>query len=160
MMGGSNGTENCADDRRICRRDPALYAFYNRREEFWAENIPAMLDGSHIAFLEPSGRLAGYFSFGEDGRIPTVEECVYDASALDIGLGLRPDLCGQGNGLAFVKEGIHYAEKMLGGKRLRLSVAAFNERAIRVYQRAGFQIERQVTNAYFKNLFYIMVREP
>lgn len=136
------------------------FAFYNNREEFWEENILAMTKGCHIAFLEPSGQLAGYFGFGEDGRIPTVEKGVYNEPLLDISLGLRPDLCGQGNGLAFVQQGIRYAEEVLGEKGLRLSVAAFNERAIRVYKRAGFQTAQQVTNAYFKNAFYIMVRRP
>lgn len=135
------------------------FAFYNNREEFWAYNIDAMLDGHHIAFLEPSGKLAGYFGFGEDGRIPTVEKGVYAEPRLDISLGMRPDLCGQGNGLAFVQQGIRYAKETLGEERLRLSVAVFNDRAVRVYQRAGFRIVRQVTNAYFHNQFYIMVNE-
>jgi len=57
-----------------------------------------------------------------------------------LSLGLRPDLTGQGLGEEFVSECVRYA---ISGHKLtehaiKLAVAVFNQRAITVYQRAGF----------------------
>jgi ribosomal-protein-alanine N-acetyltransferase len=57
---------------------------------------------------------------------------------VEIGLGLRPDLTGRGLGEQFVAAGLEVARRRYRPTRFRLAVAAFNERAIRVYDRAGF----------------------
>ena len=61
----------------------------------------------------------------------------------EIGLGLRPDLTGRGAGESFVRTCLRFASAALGAQRYTLAVAAFNRRAITVYERAGFQeVER------------------
>jgi RimJ/RimL family protein N-acetyltransferase len=65
-------------------------------------------------------------------------------------------LCGKGYGLPFLNRGLDYAEQALSTRSFRLSVAAFNERAVKVYQKAGFTIAQEVTNSRFRNKFYIM----
>ena len=127
------------------------YSFYDHSEA----NIDEYMDGTHYACTK-DGELIGYFCFGGEAQVPTVEENAYGEGFLDVGLGLRPDLCGQRLGHAFVSFGLEYARGRFDTKRFRLSVAAFNERAIRVYQRAGFVVAREVTNSYFMNQFLIM----
>lgn len=85
---------------------------------------------------ERGGReqLVGVFSFLRHGN------------AIEIGLGLRPDLTGQGIGLPFVQAGLDYARAHFAPKRFQLIVAAFNTRAIRVYERAGFAPVRNFTD--------------
>ena len=131
-----------------------IYAFYSHRPK----NAADLLDGTHFAVTDADDALLGFFCFGADARIPTLEEGVYDADALDIGLGMRPDLCGQHAGLPFLLRGLAYAQQTHRPNCFRLSMAAFNERAIKVYARAGFSVAREVTNAYFKNKFLIMTR--
>jgi ribosomal-protein-alanine N-acetyltransferase len=82
--------------------------------------------GSHFSAFGEDDELVGFFSFEREG-----DDVV-------IGLGLRPDLTGRGLGLAFVEAGIAFARERFKPGRLRLSVATFNQRAIRVYERAGF----------------------
>jgi ribosomal-protein-alanine N-acetyltransferase len=61
----------------------------------------------------------------------------------EIGLGLRPDLAGQGLDESFVHSCLRFASAELGAESYTLAVAAFNRRAITVYERAGFQeVER------------------
>ena len=128
------------------------YSFYDHSDQ----NIESFMDSTHYTCTDEDGDLVGYFCFGEDARIPTVEQNAYDGGFLDIGLGLRPDLCGQGYGLSFLENGLDFAQRTFNTKQFRLSVAAFNARAIKVYTRAGFVVEKEVTNSYFKNKFFIM----
>jgi [ribosomal protein S18]-alanine N-acetyltransferase len=59
---------------------------------------------------------------------------------LDYGLGLRPDLTGRGLGLEFFQAGLAFARERYQPQRVYLHVAEFNERARRVYERAGFSV--------------------
>jgi RimJ/RimL family protein N-acetyltransferase len=62
-----------------------------------------------------------------------------NGDVLDYGLGLRPDLTGRGFGLDFFRRGLEFARERYRPKLIRLHVAVFNERAIKVYERAGFR---------------------
>ena len=56
-----------------------------------------------------------------------------------IGLGIRPDLTGQGLAQPFIDAGLRYANEEWQPRLFRLWVAAWNERALRAYRRAGFR---------------------
>jgi ribosomal-protein-alanine N-acetyltransferase len=61
----------------------------------------------------------------------------------EIGLGLQPELTSRGHGETFVRACPRFASAALGAQSFTLAVAAFNRRAITVYERAGFQeVER------------------
>jgi [ribosomal protein S18]-alanine N-acetyltransferase len=87
------------------------------------------------------GDLTGYFCFGEDAQVAAGKRLgVYEVEpALDLGLGMRPDLTGMGLGEAFVHAGLRFAREVYSPPAFRLTVATFNRRAIRVYERAGFE---------------------
>ena len=130
-----------------------IYSMYDSDES----DIVGLMDGTHFACTNAIGELIGYFCYGNGARIPTLEENIYDDKYLDIGLGLRPDLCGKGHGLAFFLKGIDHAQKHFYTQNFRLSVAAFNERAIKLYSNAGFYVEREVTHKLSNNKFLIMI---
>ncbi|HOS18538.1 MAG TPA: GNAT family protein [Clostridia bacterium] len=136
-------------------RYDGIYSFYGHD----GSDPDSYMDGMHYACVGGNANLIGYFCFGEDARIPTVEKDVYEEGFTDIGLGMKPELCGNGLGSAFLGAGLDFARKNLGIGNFRLSVAAFNERAVKVYARAGFVTVREVTNAYYKNKFDIMTLE-
>lgn len=131
------------------------YAFYNT-EPFYAEHPDWPAAEDSFVWVDETGEVLGHVSYGPDGRIPTVEGYPHREDALDIGLGLRPDLCGQGVGGAYVALCLRFARERYGAGRFRLSVAAFNQRAVKVYRKAGFSIECEVTSQVFRNKFYIM----
>lgn len=135
------------------------YAFYNPEKPYQAEHPDQAAGEDLFVWLGPDGEVLGHISYGPDGRIPTVEGYAYPEDALDIGLGLRPDLCGRGLGAAYVAECLRFGQEHYGTKRFRLSVVSFNERAVKCYQKAGFSIEREVTHSVLHNKFYIMTGE-
>ncbi|MDQ2672203.1 MAG: GNAT family N-acetyltransferase, partial [Actinomycetota bacterium] len=74
------------------------------------------------------------FCFGEDAQVASGKRFgLYEAEpALDVGLGMRPDLTGRGLGEEFVYAGLRFARETYSPPAFRLTVAAFNRRAIRV----------------------------
>jgi [ribosomal protein S18]-alanine N-acetyltransferase len=97
---------------------------------------------SYHSVYDEHGDLTGYFCFGEDAQVASGKRLgVYEAEpALDMGLGMRPDLTGMGLGEEFVLAGLRFARETYSPPAFRLTVAAFNRRAIRVYERVGFEI--------------------
>jgi ribosomal-protein-alanine N-acetyltransferase len=83
--------------------------------------------GVYFSALGAHEELVGFFGFKRNG------------GTVEVGLGLRPDLTGRGLGLAFLEQGLDFARATFGAQRFTLSVATFNERAIRVYEQAGFE---------------------
>lgn len=85
--------------------------------------------------LVDAGELIGFRSFGADGQVPGGS---YDDSALDTGGGLRPDLTGQGLGRIAIRTGLEFGGREFAPAAFRVTVAAFNIRALRVVTSLGF----------------------
>ena len=128
-------------------RYPAPYATYNIGDAPAA--FAEMLDARSPWFVahdhdkkEAGGALMGYCCFGTaaevgwegEPRLWTTED-----RTLSVGLGLRPDLTGQGLGLPFFETVLDFAIQRFAPEAFRLFVLPFNQRAIRVYERAGFR---------------------
>lgn len=115
-------------------RYPEPYSFYNWTAD--PDDLRELLDPSlrgeaYWAVKNEAGELVGHFSFKPK-----------DEQTVEIGLGLRPDLIGRGLGGSFLAAGLEFAQTQFAPARFVLSVATFNERAIKVYERAGFARER------------------
>lgn len=61
----------------------------------------------------------------------------------EIGLGLKPDLCGNGLGKDFLKSIEMYIQNKYQVKKYKLAVALFNKRAINVYIKCGYIIVKK-----------------
>lgn len=101
-------------------RYPPPYDFYNDDGE------PVKNPERFLAVRDDDDSLIGFYYFEKD------------RDALFYGLGLRPDLTGRGFGESFVRVGLDHVRARYGPRRVVLDVAAFNQRAIRVYRRVGF----------------------
>lgn len=131
-----------------------MYSFQND-----SETISELLRGDYYAYLNSKNELLGYFCFGKPAQIPTNDLEAYTDDALDIGLGMRPSLCGNGLGLSFLNAGIEFAESNFKPSKYRLTVASFNKRAIYLYEKAGFTLLKTVLHVKSNSEFYVMVRE-
>jgi RimJ/RimL family protein N-acetyltransferase len=107
-------------------------------------SVPSFLKPRFLyhSVYDERGELAGYFCFGEDARVTAGRQLgVYEKEpALDVGLGMKPDLTGQGLGTEFVLAGLRFANEAYSPPAFRLTVAASNLRALRVYERVGFEV--------------------
>lgn len=109
------------------------------------------------------GELLGFFCFGPPARVGAPPPAsVYLPGPLDIGLGLRPELTGRGWGFAFLRKGLAFGQARFNPPSFRLSVAAFNRRAIAVYERAGFRAVTtlMVPTPHGRREFVVMSTEP
>jgi [ribosomal protein S18]-alanine N-acetyltransferase len=86
--------------------------------------------------LTDMDELIGFRSFGADGQVPGGD---YDESALDTGGGLRPDLTGKGLGREAISTGLEFGRREFAPAAFRVTVASFNERALRVVRALGFR---------------------
>ena len=121
------------------------------------EALQAFLDpqNAYHAIDDGAGGLVAYACFGPDARVRGGD---YEADALDVGLGLRPDLTGHGHGLALVEAILDFARGAFAPTAFRLTVAAFNQRALCVYERAGFQAVQTFAHTGNGKLFVVLVR--
>ncbi len=65
---------------------------------------------------------------------------------MEIGLGLLPGRTRRGLGLSFVESGVAFAAERFEVTSFTLAVAAFNQTAISVYCRAGFDVVDQYSH--------------
>ena len=128
------------------------YEMYNQEEG--EAGLAELLDESYKVVLGQDGRITGFYCTGLAAQVPKGHDFgVYDEACVDIGLGMKPELTGRGFGsefLAFVLREIDIGS-------LRLTVAKFNERAIRLYEK--FEFER--VNEFWsgETPFIVMLRK-
>ena len=79
------------------------------------------------------------FCLSKGNKVLGQVSCQFDGDDMWVGWSLAPELCGCGNGAAFVEKCVEELRKIKNhtGKIL-LRVAAWNQRAIKAYQKAGF----------------------
>jgi len=105
------------------------------------EDVEEFLNGSYYSALDHMEKFIGFYCFGSAAQVPAGNEFkVYeDNKFVDIGLGMSPELCGQGNGYDFFMQGLEFGKNKFPDKKFRLTVASFNKRAIRLYEKIGFK---------------------
>ncbi len=89
----------------------------------------------HVALATEDGALLGYGTLGVEAQVPGGR---YDAPAIDLGLGVRPDLVGAGRGAAFLRVLLDYAAAREPALTPRVTVAAANARATALVTGQGF----------------------
>lgn len=104
------------------------YAFYDMTAD--PEDYEEMVDpekrGDRYFSVFTGDELVGFFCVEREG------------ADIELGLGLRPDLTGQGRGRAFLEEILCFVRENYPCEKLCIEVASFNQRAVKVYERAGF----------------------
>lgn len=139
-------------------RYPSPYDFYDPpsndlTEEYVQQFLRPEL-GFH-AVIAVGGQFVGFCSYGIDGQVQGGQ---YHDAALDIGLGMKPELTGQGLGSTFLFAVLSFALEHLDPPAFRLTVANFNARAIRLYQQFGFKKASEFDNKQQGTRYSILIR--
>jgi ribosomal-protein-alanine N-acetyltransferase len=134
------------------------YDVYNEDPDEIEEGVAYFLDLKINCYgvSDEGGDLVAYCTFGPDGQVPGGN---YGAEALDIGLGVRPDLTGQGRGFTYVNAAVDFSKRRFAPGALRVTVAEFNLRAQRVWEKAGFCAVERFGREPDGMAFVVMMRD-
>jgi len=111
-------------DLNVDRSDRALVFFLNPKSNYFT-------------IKDTKGGLDGYWCFGKSARVVGGS---YWGRAIDLGLGIRPDLTGRGIGFQYVEAVVEFLTRSCTKVPLRVTIASFNRRAQRVWERADFRL--------------------
>jgi ribosomal-protein-alanine N-acetyltransferase len=134
------------------------YDIYNYRPEEKEKDIRYLVDPANCIYGIHSrrGELIGFCSYGKDAQVPGG---TYGADALDIGLGMRPDLTGRGLGSGVILEVLGFAGRINRCGRFRVTIASINIRARRAWEKAGFSETQSFHRVGDGSEFVILVKE-
>lgn len=123
-------TQEQAEDIAFNWHYDGEYAFYDMEAD--KEDLEAFLNleerGNSTFAVTKENELVGFLSISK-----------VDDRMLDIGLGMRPDLTGKGKGIEFLRAGLDFIQTEFKPEKITLSVATFNQRAIKLYRKVGFK---------------------
>lgn len=92
-------------------------------------------DEGYWAICEESDRLVGFCCLGDCARAVGLEG---DPGALDVAIGVRPELTGHGLGAEVGRVAVDYARRVSDGRRLRCAVRDWNSAGLEAARHAGF----------------------
>lgn len=113
-----------------------IYSFYNnsidKKKIKWIESFIDSDD--NFSIYNENNELIGNCSF------------YYIDEFLCVGVQMRPDITGKGFGTEFVKSIINFGKQKYNLNCIHLTVAKFNNRAIKVYEKLGFKVVEEFVN--------------
>lgn len=113
-----------------------IYSFYNNSiQKEKIEWIESFIDSDNdFSIYNEHNELVGNCSF------------YYIEEFFCVGVQMRPDITGKGFGTEFVKSIINFGKQKYNYKYIDLTVAKFNKRAIKVYDKLGFKVIEEFVN--------------
>ena len=143
-------------------RYPPPYDIYNEPEVSIQEreNIVRFICdpiNGYSAMLDEGGQYLGGCSHGFDAQ---VEGGDYSETALDVGLGLRPEYTGRGFGADVVRQIVMYYQQQYQPKKFRATIAGFNRRSQRVFEKNGFERTQTFQRPSDGMEFHVYTRGP
>lgn len=113
-----------------------IYSFYdNSIDENKMEYIKSMANSDNdFAIYDENNKLIGNCGFE------------YIDEFFCVGVQMRPDITGKGFGTEFVKAIVEFGRQKYNLDYIDLTVAKFNKRAIKVYEKLGFKVVEEFVN--------------
>lgn len=129
--------EQCEAGAMLSWRYAPPFDMYNIVSKNGAEDVRFFTDptNNYFAMLDEGGEFVSFCCYGMDARVPGGD---YSLDALDIGMGVRPNLTGQGRGGEFARAALDHGWHLYKPAFCRVTIASFNLRARRVWEKLGF----------------------
>ena len=134
------------------------YQMYSLQDQTAVEEVVAYLTNPQNCIYrmdDAEHALLAFCSFGDDAQVGGGD---YSEIALDVGLGMRPSLTGKGLGPAMIAEVLHFALDHLEVQQFRATIAGFNQRAQKAWQKNGFVITQDFERTFDGKPFVILTR--
>ena len=118
-------------------RYEAPYDFYDRDPHFFDRDVATLIEPTnlYLSVRDGEGELIAYYCFGSEAQI---EGGDYIETALDTMGQARPNILGSGFGEMFIRVAMDFGTMFFHPRRFRATVPAFNTRAIKLCEKAGF----------------------
>lgn len=112
------------------------YDFYDPKDDL-ETGVQTLVEPTnlYLGVRDRDGELVAYYCFGGEAQVPGGD---YTENALDISGGARPDKLGTGYGPMFVRVAMDFGQMFFSPEKYRATIAAFNTRALRMCENAGF----------------------
>ena len=117
-------------------RYPPPYSIYDSSPETYKIFIEPR--NRYHALHDPDGALVGFCCFGAEARVRGGRYPDLEPEVLDVGIGMRPERTGRGQGQGLLAAVLDYARESLRPHRFRATIAEFNQRSARTFARLGF----------------------
>jgi len=133
------------------------YEIYNYSPEHFEEDLAYHLDpANNMHSMYRGDELVGYCSYGRDAQVSGGD---YSEEALDIGMMIKPELTGQGQGSQYANTVIQFGVSKYHPKRLRVTILESNLRAIRVWEKNDFRKTQSFARESDQLGFIIMTKD-
>ena len=133
------------------------YQMYTVKEEEIEATIQAYCQPKNQYFSVSTADVdlfLGYFCFGKEAKVPGGD---YQVNALDVGMGIHPNYLSRGLGRCVLGIALEYARCKIKPRRFRATVAAFNERALRLCLSAGFKKRSTFLNSERQCTYFVLI---
>lgn len=144
-----------SEKRLVCSwRYPGEYALYD---------LPSYdeMKAKKLGFMNPE-RAENFYSFYDRDTYVGFVNILEEPEEVFIGIGVSPEHCGRGYGQQMLLGAYEISKRLYPAKPLYLEVRDWNTRAVRCYEKAGFEIDgpayRLETNIG-SGTFYRMTRK-
>ena len=142
------------DKQQICVwQYDGMYAIYN---------LPSYeeMQAQQMGFMNPKSE-KNYLAFLDGDVLVGFVNILAEKTEVFIGIGVNPDLCNKHYGRRMLMLAAEISKKRYPNKPLYLEVRTWNTRAIKCYEKAGFQIDGEpyaLTTGIGTGMFYRMTK--
>lgn len=119
----------------------AMYSMTTIDDADMPDEVAYLLDAdNHFYAIYDSGEMIGHCVFHAEARVSGDS---YAEDALDVGIGMRPDMTGQGRGRDITRQVLNFAREQYAPSMYRATIIAWNKRAQAVCLQNGFRQSRR-----------------
>ena len=149
--------------RHLTEKEKQAICEWKYEGEFDIYNLPTYeeMREKEIGFMNPKTE-HNYYGYFENGNLVGFVNILEEATEVFIGIGVNPALCGKHYGQQILLSAYQISKVKYPEKPLYLEVRTWNIRAVKCYQKAGFQIDGEpyeLTTGIGVGTFYRMIKE-